>query len=282
MKTLYTVLLFAAFSTISSLSNGQALISASDLTNPPATDCDSTWYTVSGTLANSNYGYSGPLVTVVGSNISIDMQYYSGFAPQPGLTPFTENIALGVLPIGTYTVTTTASVDGFLTSTDVGAFNVITCCALTIDLGADTLICDTASLVLDPNLSNVSYMWQDATTSSTYTVTTAGTYWVEVLDGNGCVAVDTIVVSTEDCSLGLNSLEVHPNAVLFPNPAVSSINIKGLPNAALIRMYALSGELLYEVSNAQQIDVSSMKTGVYFIQISSDLGRSSHRVEVIH
>lgn len=281
MKTIYTVLIFVAFCAISMQSKAQALILASDLTNAPATDCDTTWYTVSGTLANTNYGYTGPIISIVGSNIEIDMQYYSGFAPQPGLTPFTENIELGLLPIGTYTVTTTASVDGILTSTDVGTFAVETCCALTIDLGADTLICDTASLVLNPNAGNVSYVWQDASTSSTYTVTSAGTYWVEVVDGNGCMATDTIVVTTEDCSLGLNALEAHSNILLFPNPASSVINVEGLPIDAHVRVYSRGGELLFEVSNAQQIDVSSLKAGVYFMEITSDLGRSSHRVEVI-
>jgi len=69
---------------------------------------------------------------------------------------------------------------------------------LSVSLGIDTFICLGQSLVLNPG-SFVSYLWQDGSTTSTYTVTTTGNYSVEVIDINGCQgrAIRNIIV---DCS----------------------------------------------------------------------------------
>jgi len=75
---------------------------------------------------------------------------------------------------------------------------VVTDLAPDIDLGNDTSLCDGETLVLDPEISGT-YLWQDGSTNQTYTVTEAGTYWVEVTDQSGCVITDTIVVSYTSC-----------------------------------------------------------------------------------
>ena len=67
-----------------------------------------------------------------------------------------------------------------------------------VNLGADTNFC-ADSLVLDPGSQFVSYLWQDSSTSQTFTVTTAGTYYVQVTGLNGCMAIDTIVITKDSC-----------------------------------------------------------------------------------
>jgi gliding motility-associated-like protein len=63
-----------------------------------------------------------------------------------------------------------------------------------INLGPDTIFCN-GLLTLDPNLfgPNLSYMWQDGSTSPTYTVGITGNYYVTVSDSCGSVS-DTINV----------------------------------------------------------------------------------------
>lgn len=61
-----------------------------------------------------------------------------------------------------------------------------------LNLGNDSTLCQNNSLVLNPNLFNVTYYWQDNTTNSTYTVTHQGTYWVEATTNNGCYVSDSI------------------------------------------------------------------------------------------
>ena len=61
-------------------------------------------------------------------------------------------------------------------------------------LGADTTICNNATLVLNSHIQtelSTSFHWQNGDTSSTFTVTQAGTYFVEVNAG-GCLFSDTI------------------------------------------------------------------------------------------
>ncbi len=63
-----------------------------------------------------------------------------------------------------------------------------------VNLGKDTTICENASLILNPGLPNVSYIWQDSTTNSFYIVTSPGLYWVIITDGM-CFSSDSIYVS---------------------------------------------------------------------------------------
>ncbi len=66
---------------------------------------------------------------------------------------------------------------------------------LHVDFGNDTLLCELATLLLDATQQHpASYLWQDASTNTTYTVINDGRYWVVVTDG--CAGVsDTIDIA---------------------------------------------------------------------------------------
>ena len=81
----------------------------------------------------------------------------------------------------------------------------------TIDLGADTTLCQGETLTLDATTANTSYLWQDNSTNPAFNVAQQGTYWVEVTTNN-CTATDTILILEEDCKI---ILEI-PN-VFTPN-----------------------------------------------------------------
>lgn len=61
-------------------------------------------------------------------------------------------------------------------------------------LGPDTSVCQPQNLVLDPG-TFIDYLWDDMSTTSTFTVSNAGTYSVMVTDTNSCSAADTVNVS---------------------------------------------------------------------------------------
>ena len=64
-----------------------------------------------------------------------------------------------------------------------------------IDLGADTMMCEGDLLVLSVAIPNVNFVWQDGSTLPTFDVTTSGTYYVIV--SNQCSSeTDTILVGT--------------------------------------------------------------------------------------
>lgn len=62
-------------------------------------------------------------------------------------------------------------------------------------LPADTVLCAGATLELSPGAGFASYRWQDGSTAPVYTVTAAGTYWVEVPAPAGCRNSDTVTVT---------------------------------------------------------------------------------------
>ncbi|MFZ1331381.1 MAG: gliding motility-associated C-terminal domain-containing protein, partial [Flavobacteriales bacterium] len=66
---------------------------------------------------------------------------------------------------------------------------------LIIDLGADTVLCPGASMVLDLGLPNGTNTWNSAEVGPSFTVLAPGTYWVEHVPLVGCSASDTIVVT---------------------------------------------------------------------------------------
>ena len=63
-----------------------------------------------------------------------------------------------------------------------------------VNLGNDTSFCDNTTLTLDATTAGGTYLWQDNSTSNTYTVTQTGVYWVDVTV-NGCTTRDSLTVN---------------------------------------------------------------------------------------
>ncbi len=64
-------------------------------------------------------------------------------------------------------------------------------------LGADTTICAGESITLDADNAGLDFEWNDASIGQTLEVSTSGTYYVTVTDGD-CSTTDTIVVTVQD------------------------------------------------------------------------------------
>ncbi len=63
-----------------------------------------------------------------------------------------------------------------------------------VNLGNDTTFCDNSPFTLIASISGATYLWQDNSTLSTFTVTQTGIYWVDVTV-NGCTTRDSITVN---------------------------------------------------------------------------------------
>lgn len=62
-----------------------------------------------------------------------------------------------------------------------------------VSLGADTILCDGETLLLDPGIPGATTFWQNGSTEATFPVKTPGSYWVEV-SKDVCEYRDTIQV----------------------------------------------------------------------------------------
>lgn len=116
-------------------------------------------------------------------------------------TPMVNDSLLGAVDFGEYYVRVAddiSNIDNPLCYLNSDTVVISMAQGININLGNDTTICQGATLSLDAGGNGVSYNWVTAETSQAITVDTAGTYFVEVTDANGCLAHDTIIVAVLD------------------------------------------------------------------------------------
>ncbi len=74
-----------------------------------------------------------------------------------------------------------------------------------VTLGGDTSICAGNDFTLSPGSGFVEYLWQNGSTESFLEIINPGTFWVQVVDENGCSGADTVQVGlypSPDINLG--------------------------------------------------------------------------------
>jgi gliding motility-associated-like protein len=153
--------------------------------------------------------------------------------------------AINNLSAGNYTVTIKDANNCMYTTSGIvkDSFNV-----LQLFLGKDTSFCPGNQLVLKAgNFS--AYQWQDFSNSSTYTVTTTGSYFVKVTDANGCTKSDTIKV-TVDCT------DIYFPTAFSPNKDPNKLNetFGPLGNLSSLTSFSMQvfgrwGQLIYSTNN---------------------------------
>jgi len=140
-----------------------------------------------------------------------------------------------------------------------------------IDLGADVFQVNPPA-ILDAGSGFSSYTWSSGGSSQTNSVSMNGTYNVEVVDGNGCSASDTIMVTFTAGVYDLNGTAMQVK--VYPNPASSFITLEmndynGAPIS--VALVDANGKQLREIAfnNLMKIDISNYQAGVYFLRINT-------------
>jgi len=137
-------------------------------------------------------------------------------------------------------------------------------------LGPDSIICDGDSIILDAFFSGLTYLWQDASSNSTYTVLYPGNYWVTVTDDNGCISTDSVFVEVEVCNASISENKTNDDYIIFPNPAAESFSIWSETNQLVsIFINDVTGKMIYNrnVNGSQNyiIDCSDFANGLYIV-----------------
>jgi hypothetical protein len=148
-------------------------------------------------------------------------------------------------------------------------------------LGSDTSICDTSTLVLSLPMSYLSYLWQDSSQLSHFVVNPGigdSIFWVQVEDNNHCFGFDTIFVLFDTC-LNIDSYNDNQFSLdFYPNPARKYFYLKTEDNWGEISCIISNSEgqqvykrkhFLYKKSIIK-INISSLSTGFYLIQVTND------------
>jgi hypothetical protein len=90
--------------------------------------------------------------------------------------------------------------------------------------------------------------------------------WEDLYLYYGKVNPTALTLSISD--LSLNGISV------YPNPTESIVHIKGKESVDAIRLFNISGQLIKEVTNANALDLTSQRSGLYMIEIE-DKGKTS-------
>ena len=138
----------------------------------------------------------------------------------------------------------------------------------------------TATVVATGGTGSFSYSWDDGNnqTSATAVALTSGNYTVEITDGNGCSAIDVIFVDFGSAitELSLNDLNIYPNPT--DKNIVVSFELNDTRDIKISFYSTIGNLILSETANVnalyfKSVDVSTLSTGVYFIEISGEEGK---------
>ncbi|MCF8297933.1 MAG: T9SS type A sorting domain-containing protein [Saprospiraceae bacterium] len=156
-----------------------------------------------------------------------------------------------------------------------------------IDLGNDTTICGEDSVMLTVGyIPGASYLWSTGDTILLIYVDSAGiglnskSFWLKVTEG-GFSSTDTIVVTFEDCHIGIDDISTSLNAqdiLAYPNPSDGKFNIEFTNSSneeVLLNIYDLSGRIIFNKNfktsiglNKFEID-ANINPGIYILNLKS-------------
>jgi len=116
-----------------------------------------------------------------------------------------------------------------------------------------------------------------------YIVSRAGYFAVEdeaeITDSDVTVTVELEIDDTSVVDIELLDLSI------FPNPASTNLTIESNMIISDIRMIDMLGQVVYNATvdyESHEINVSGFRNGVYFIQVNTSAGLSTHRVQVVN
>jgi hypothetical protein len=209
---------------------------------------------------------------------------YKGNFVDPGNKTFDVDMAgAGTYPI-TYVVTNDEScMDSVTQNLLVQAYPVV-------NLGGDKQICGSYTVTLDAGNPGANYYWSTGDNSQSIVVDRSGKFKVRV-NLNGCESTDSVEVSYEVICVGIDEpLAGQYRLELYPNPVSGDLNVKIDSEKAgeiNLTLFDLTGsEVLRQQveilggENHHQLDLRFLSSGVYMLNIETNEGSGTYRIEV--
>jgi len=97
--------------------------------------------------------------------------------------------------------------------------------------------------------------------------------------GNGSVLIDDVVFG--DIVVSTEKINTHNSGIqVYPNPANNYIRIRNAGQEFTVSVFNTVGQHILSVKNQEQIDVSALESGLYFIQVNSKGTKETHKILV--
>ena len=125
---------------------------------------------------------------------------------------------------------------------------------------------------INGGLPPYSYQWSNGATESVIVYLNSGWFSLELTDSNGCMFMDSVFV-------GVLSLSELPNSktLAYPNP--TSGHLFFTEQAIDIEVYSREGKKVMTKNEGENIDLSSLACGLYYIRLKS--GEETHQFTVV-
>lgn len=103
----------------------------------------------------------------------------------------------------------------------------------------------------------------------------------QVTEGTRLILDD---ISLTEAALSVNAINPNSHIKVYPNPAQNqlSIDLKN-DHQATAKIISLNGNTVYETvleKNQNKLDISSLNTGIYVVQVITNLGVSNYKIQV--
>jgi hypothetical protein len=198
----------------------------------------------------------------------------------------------GTGAIKTVTVTGPATYSVIGTGTNGCQANAVVAVAslpsptITANVSAQTIcVGETATL----NASGAStYQWVNASPAAllvgnglTFIGTSPSAYsWVVTgTDGNGCQGTTNVNLTVDACA-GINETTVNNGVSVYPNPTTGKLNVVTSSATAMAVVTDMTGRVVLsqDVKANDQLDLSALANGVYYVRVAGNSGVSTVKV----
>ncbi len=126
-----------------------------------------------------------------------------------------------------------------------------------VQLSKDTMICQDKTILLDAGSGYTSYLWQDGSINSTYTVSTTGFFWVIVKDNFGCIGISD--------TTNIRVIEPKPfNFIVHDTTICKYQTLTLIPTASFVDYIWSTGE------NTDKITINT--EGFYWLMVTNNKG----------
>jgi len=105
-----------------------------------------------------------------------------------------------------------------------------------------------------------------------YPITWGGIEFLSVSSNNNLFIDD--IIYQDSCYFANSDVNQLPKFVLFPNPTEERIQISSQETIKSLSIYNVLGYIVKETSGLKSVDISNLSSGIYFIEVSTDTGRS--------
>lgn len=149
-----------------------------------------------------------------------------------------------------------------------------------VNAGQDQVVCeDQFPITIAASGSAISIEWNTGSSAALLSVNTPGIYILTGINNNGCIAQDSVVITSDPC-LALQEQEEIFN--LFPNPVSDVLYVNAPENSQNMALLSSEGKLIQEieVSTAKllQIDMRMLPAGIYLLSMKTESGLHSQRI----